>query len=210
MSNILLITSSPRGEASHSARVAAELAQRLAARTPGTTLKLRDLGAEPLPHVDGAFLAAVAAPDRSALAPALREAAERADALIDEVFAADTIVIASPMINFGLSTNLKAWFDAILRAGKTFRYTPAGAEGLVKGKKAYLVVARGGIYAEGPLKAVDYQEPHLRTLLGFIGITDVDVVRIEGVAYGPEHAEKALKAALAEVEAIAGAAALAA
>jgi len=210
MSNILLITSSPRGDGSLSAKLAKDLANRLAAASPGSALKTRDLGAEPLPHVDGPFLGAVFAPDRSQLPAAHREAAERADAMIDELFAADTIVVGSPMINFGLSTPLKAWFDHVLRAGKTFRYTPTGAEGLVKGKKAYVVLARGGIYSEGPMKAVDFQEPHLRTLLGFIGITDVEFVRIEGVAISPEHAEKGVAAATAQLDAIAAPTALAA
>src|SRR5262245_53791654 len=101
MSNILLVTSSPRREASHSTAVARALAARLAAQAPEGTVKIRDVAAEPLPHLDGAFLAAVFAPDRSGLPAAQREVAEKADALIDEVFAADAIVIASPMVNFG-------------------------------------------------------------------------------------------------------------
>jgi FMN-dependent NADH-azoreductase len=210
MSNILLLTSSPRGEASLSSKLARDLAGRLAATAPGSVVNARDLGAEPLPHIDGGFLAGVSAPDRSRLPAAQREAADKADALIDELFAADTIVIGSPMINFGLSTPLKSWFDAVLRAGRTFRYTPAGAEGLVKGTKAYLVLARGGIYSEGPLKAVDFQEPHLRTLLGFIGVTDVEVVRIEGVAISPERAEQGVAAATAQLDALAAPQALAA
>lgn len=210
MSNILLLTSSPRGDASLSSKLAGDLANRLAAKAPGSTVTARDLGAEPLPHVDGGFLAGISAPDRSQLPAAHREAADKADALIDELFAADTIVIGSPMINFGLSTPLKSWFDAVLRAGKTFRYTATGPEGLVRGKKAYLVLARGGIYSEGPMKAVDFQEPHLRTLLGFIGVTDVEVIRIEGVAISPEQAEKGVAAAMAQIDALAGPVALAA
>jgi FMN-dependent NADH-azoreductase len=210
MSNVLLITSSPRGEGSLSSKLARDLAGRLVDGTPGATLTARDLGAEPEAHVDGAFLAAVFAPDRSQLPSAQRAAAEHADTLIDELIAADTIVIGSPMINFGLSTQLKAWFDHVLRAGRTFRYTPAGAEGLVKGKKAYVVVARGSIYSEGALKALDFQEPHLRTLLGFIGITDVEFIRIEGVAISPEQAEKGVAAAQAQLDAIAPAKAIAA
>ena len=105
-------------------------------------------------------------------------------------------VIASPMFNFGLATTLKAWFDYVVRAGVTFRYAETGPEGLLKGKKAYVVVARGGIYSHGPMKAFDFQEPYLRQILGFIGITDVTFVPVEGLAYGPEAAEKSVNAAL--------------
>lgn len=202
MSNILVLTSSPRGPASNSAQVANALAQRLKAENPGATVTTRDLAADPIPHADGNFLAGIFAPDRAALSPAQREAAERSDALVDELMAADTIVIASAMINFGLTTQLKVWFDNVLRAGKTFRYTASGPEGLATGKKAYLVVSRGGHYLEGPQKAIDHQEPYMRTLLGFIGITDVETVAIEGVALGPDHAKKAVESALANVDAL--------
>lgn len=210
MSNILLVTSSPRGDASHSSNVGRALVEKIAAQTPGAVVKIRDVAAEALPHLDGDFLAAVSAADRASLPAALRDRADLADVLVDEVFAADVIVIASPMVNFGLTSQLKSWFDNILRAGKTFSYTAQGPEGLVKGKKAYIVTARGGVYSHGPMKALDFQMPYLKTLLGFIGITDVETIAVEGIAFGPEQAEKAVAGALAQVETIGAAQALAA
>jgi FMN-dependent NADH-azoreductase len=198
--NILLITSSPRGAASLSSKVAGELVARLKSHDPSAKIVHRDLAREPLPHIGEDYVVGRLTPAEKQT-PSQMEAVRLSDDLIAELFAADTIVIASGIINFGLPSTLKAWFDYIIRAGKTFRYTPAGrAEGLVTGKKAYLVHARGGIYSEGPLKALDYQEPYLKLLLGFIGVTDVEVVRVEGVALGPEVAQKAVTAALAHVE----------
>ena len=107
------------------------------------------------------------------------------------------------MYNFGIPSTLKAWFDHVLRAGVTFRYTEAGPEGLLKGKRAIVIESRGGFYSEGPAQAMDSQEPHLRTLLGFIGITDVTFVRAEKLAFGPEAREQAIAAARAELERLA-------
>ena len=106
------------------------------------------------------------------------------------------------MINFGLASTLKTWFDYLLRAGVTFRYDETGVHGLVSGKKAYLVETRGGVYSDGPAKAFDFQEPYLRHLLGFIGVTDVEAIAVEGVAYGPDVAEKAVAGALDKVSTI--------
>lgn len=107
------------------------------------------------------------------------------------------------MINFDIPSSLKAYVDYVVRHGVTFRYGEKGPEGLVKGKKAYIVVARGGIYTQGPMQAYNFQDTYLKTALGFIGITDVEVIAVEGIAFGPELAEKALSTALARVEAIA-------
>jgi FMN-dependent NADH-azoreductase len=117
------------------------------------------------------------------------------DELIAELKAADTVVIGSPMYNFGIASTLKAWFDYVLRAGITFRYTENGPVGLIEGKRAIVVVSRGGLYSEGPAQAFDSQEPHLRTLLGFMGISDVTFVRAEKLAFGPEAREQAIAAA---------------
>ncbi|MDO9490030.1 MAG: NAD(P)H-dependent oxidoreductase, partial [Sphingomonadaceae bacterium] len=105
------------------------------------------------------------------------------------------IVIGAPMYNFGIASTLKSWFDHILRAGETFRYTEAGPEGLLTGKRAVIVETRGGLYSEGPAAAMDSQEPHLRTMLGFAGITDVEFVRVERLAFGPEAGAAAVEAA---------------
>ncbi len=201
MSKILLVLSSPRGEASHSTRVARELVRSLTANDPGADVTVRDLAAEPLPHLDGGLLGALHA-DAAARTPDQAEAVARADALTAELFAADTIVIASAMINFAPASTLKAWFDQLLRAGVTFRYDESGPHGLVTGKKVYLVAAHGGVYSQGPAKAFDFQVPYLRHVLGFMGMTDVEVITIEGVAFGPDVAEKAVQAALQQVSSV--------
>ncbi|WP_026868701.1 FMN-dependent NADH-azoreductase [Inquilinus limosus] len=201
MSRILFVTSSPRGAASLSTKVATALVDRLQAQSPDAVVVRRDLAAQPLPHIGEDFLAAQALP-AEARSPAQQAALALSDTLVQELFAADIIVIASAMINFGLASTLKSWFDYLLRAGVTFRYGETGAEGLVTGKKVYLVQARGGVYSEGPYKPFDFQEPFLRHLLGFIGLTDVKAIAVEGVAFGPEAAEKAVAGALDRVSTI--------
>lgn len=202
MTEILLILSSPRGEDSHSTRVARDLVARLQAANPGANVTVRDLGATPLPHIGEDFVIGLgtAETDRS---PAQAEAIARSDTLVAELQRADTIVIASAMINFGVTSSLKSWVDHVARAGLTFRYTADGPIGLVEGKKVYLVEARGGIYSSGPGKANDFQEPYLKSVLGLLGITDVEAIPVEGVALGEEAAAKALADAAARVEALA-------
>ena len=117
------------------------------------------------------------------------------DELIAELRAADIIVIGAPMYNFGVATSLRAWFDHVLRAGETFRYSEAGPKGLLSGKRVIVVESRGGFYSEGPSKAVDFQEPYLSHLLGFMGLTDVTFVRAERIGYGPEARAEAIAAA---------------
>ena len=117
------------------------------------------------------------------------------DELIAELRAADLILIGAPMYNFGITSTLKTWFDHVLRAGETFRYTAEGPEGLLTGKRAIVIATRGGLYSDGPAAAMDSQEPHLRTMLGFIGISDVSFVRVERLAMGPEAGAAAVEAA---------------
>ena len=200
MSQILLITSSPRVE-SYSTRVARKLAEKLA-RRPGSALTVRDLTRQPLPHIDDTFaIARNTPPDR--LTSAQKSALSLSDELVAELFACDTLIVAAAMVNFSIPSSLKAYIDYVVRPGVTFRYGAEGREGLVKGKRAYLVVARGGVYTDGAMQALNFQDTYLKTILGFIGITDVEVIAVEGIAFGPEAAEKALNTALARVEAIA-------
>lgn len=207
MTNILLLLSSPRGEASYSTRAARALVEELRARHPGTTVTVRDLAQNPLPHIDEAFVGGMGTPEE-ARSEAQKAAIARSDGLIDELLAADIVVIASAMINFGLSSTLKTWIDHVARAGMTFRYTAEGApEGLAGGRKVYIVPARGGVYSEGPMQAAEFQERYLRHMLGFLGMTDIEVIAIEGTALGQEVAEKAYAGALARIPAVAGAAA---
>jgi FMN-dependent NADH-azoreductase len=199
MSQILLITSSPRLD-SYSTRVARKLAEKLSSRS-GSALTVRDLTHQPLPHIDDSFAVARNTPPER-LTSAQKTALSLSDKLLAELFAADTLIVAAAMINFGIPSTLKAYIDYIVRPGVTFRYGEHGPEGLVKGKKAYFVVARGGIYSEGSMRALNFQDTYLKTVLGFIGITDVEVIVVEGIAFGPEAAEKAFNAALARVDAI--------
>ena len=158
MSKVLLVTSSPRGEASHSSRSARTLADQLASGSPNSTVVVRDLFREPLAHIGEDFVSALGTPPESRT-PAQKAAVALSDRLIAELFAADVIVIASAMINFGVSSTLKTYIDYVLRAGSTFRYTATGPEGLVKGKKAYIVRASGGVYSEGAYKPFNFQDP---------------------------------------------------
>ncbi|WP_272942831.1 FMN-dependent NADH-azoreductase [Cupriavidus basilensis] len=118
---------------------------------------------------------------------------------LDELQSADTVVLSAGMYNFGVPVQLKTWFDYVLQAGRTFRYTASGPEGLVKGKRAILLIATGSVYSEGPTAKADFMVPHLKQLLAFIGITDVTVVRAEGLAFGPDAAKAGLEKAAAEI-----------
>lgn len=200
MSQVLLITSSPRAD-SHSTRVARELAGKLAS-SPGSTLTVRDLRSQHLAHIDDSFAVARNTPSDH-LTSAQKATLAQSDKLVSELFAADTIVIAAAMVNFGIPSSLKAYIDHIVRPGVTFRYGEKGPEGLLKGKKAYLVVARGGVYTQGPMQAFNFQDTYLKAALAFIGVTDVEVIALEGIAFGPEAVEKAVSGALARVAAIA-------
>lgn len=193
MSRILYVSSSPRGSASYSNQVAARVVDELRQADPQATVTVRDLAQHPLPHIDADFVVAT----RGAEGPRTerqRAILAQSDALVDELLAADIVVIAAPMINFSVSTALKSWFDYIARAGRTFSYSEAGPKGLVTGKRAIIVSASGGVYS-GENAAFDFQMPWLKNMLGFLGMTEVEVIRVEGTAYGPEAAGKALERA---------------
>lgn len=199
---ILLVTSSPRGSASHSTRIATDLARKLKDADPSAELVARDLAAQPLPHIDADFAAGIHMPaeKRSARQAELVRAS---DAAVDELIAADTIILATGFINFSISSTLKSWIDHVARAGRTFSYDANGPRGHLTGKKVYIVLASGGVYSEGAATQLDHAIPYLRTALAFIGLTDVEIVRIEGVAMGPEAADSALKKATARVTSLA-------
>ena len=124
------------------------------------------------------------------------------DAALDELFAADTVILATGFINFGISSTLKSWIDHIARSGRSFSYGENGPKGLVSGKKVYIVLASGGIYSEGAAVQMDHAIPYLRGVLGFMGMTDVEVIRVEGVGMGPEATAAALDKATARIEAL--------
>jgi len=184
--NFLQINSSARADASISTRLASELVSRLAGAAD--TLTVRDLRAQPHPVLDEAALGALFTPaDERTPEQAARVALD--DALIAEIQGADVVVLGVPMINFGIPAQLKNWIDAISRAKVTFQYTANGPEGLLKGKKVYAVLARGGKYRESP---ADSQVPYLRQVLGFLGMTNVEFIYAEGLAMGPEAEAAAL------------------
>ncbi|MFN3415821.1 MAG: FMN-dependent NADH-azoreductase [Caldimonas sp.] len=195
--NILQVNSSARIEGSYSTRLASALVERLRERHPQARVTVRDLARTPHPVLDEAALGALFTPaEQRTPEQAARVALD--DALIAEIQAADVVVLGVPMYNFGVPAQLKNWIDAISRAKVTFQYTENGPEGLLKGKKVYVVLTRGGIYRNQPS---DSQVPYLRTVLGFLGMTDVEFIYAEGLAMGPEAEQKALANAQAEIDA---------
>lgn len=197
MSNILAIRSAATGAASVSNKlIDAYLA---AAKAKGASIVERDLGANPVPHINAASLPGIGrAPGEG---PEATQARALQDELIAELFAADTIIIGLPLYNFGIPSTLKSWFDYILRAGTTFQYSEAGPEGLVKGKKVIVAHARAGKYDDA--SGFPYAVPHLKSMLGFAGMTDVTVVTAEGMAFGPEAAAAAITEATTAIAALA-------
>lgn len=196
---ILQINSSARSAGANSTRLADAITTRLKAANPGAVVELRDLAANPHPVLDEAALGALFTPaEQRSPEQAARVALD--DALIAQVQSADAIVIGVPMYNFGVPVQLKTWIDAIARAGVTFRYTENGPEGLIKGKKVYVALARGGVYRDTP---ADSQVPYLKGVLGFLGMTDVEFIYAEGLAMGPEAADKAFAEADTAIAALA-------
>lgn len=187
MKTLLQLTSSIFGEGGQSSRLAAEFV----AAQPGTRVLARNLARNPVPHLDaerfGAFLSKPE--DRT---PAQQRVLDESDALIAELKQADTLVLGLPMYNFGVPSQLKAWFDHVARAGATFKYTDKGSVGLLTGKKAYVFAARGGLYAGTPK---DTQTAYVRDFLAFLGITEVKFVYAEGLAIGEASKTQSLAAA---------------
>jgi FMN-dependent NADH-azoreductase len=183
---LLHIDSSVLGENSASRSLTAAIVARLRAEHPGIEVTHRDLAAQSLPH----------------FTPVLAEGhpcVARNGEILDEFLAADVVVIRAPMYNFTIPTQLKAWLDRVLTAGKTFRYTENGPEGLASGKRVIIASSRGGIYSQGPAASVDFQETYLKHVFGFIGIHDVEFVRAEGLNLGAEKREAAMAQAHAQI-----------
>ena len=198
---LLHLDSSALGAASVSRKLSAEMVARQRVLHPGIHVTYRDLAADHALHLTGAHMAARmgAASDDAVINADL----VKGNAYMDELFAADILVIGAPMYNLSIPTPLKAWIDRIAVAGKTFQYTANGPEGLMKNKKAYIASARGGVYSAGsPAAALEHQESYLTGLLAFLGVTDVQVVRAEGIAFGPEAKEAAVARALEDIAAI--------
>jgi len=184
---ILQINASARSAGANSTRLADSITARLLAQHPEAEVTLRDLASDPHPVLDEPALGALFTPaEQRTPEQAARVALD--DALIAQVQASDALVLGVPMYNFGVPVQLKTWIDAIARAGVTFRYTASGPEGLIKGKKVYVALARGGLYRDTP---ADSQVPYLKSVLAFLGMTDVEFIYAEGLAMGAESAGKA-------------------
>jgi FMN-dependent NADH-azoreductase len=179
---LLHLDASSLGQHSVSRALTAAVVAQITGENANTSVTYRDLATHALPHW-------------TPVVDAESEAAKLGEAVLNEFLAADVIVIGAPMYNFSIPSQLKAWIDRIAVAGKTFRYTESGAEGLATDKRVIVVSSRGGVYSTGPAAALDFQETYLRTILSFIGVTDVEFIRAEGVNLSAEHKTNAVAAA---------------
>ncbi len=182
---LLHIDSSALGANSASRELSAAIVARWRADVPGLSVQYRDLDSNPLPHLDG-----------NGLAKADPAQAEESERVLRQFLDADVVVIGAPMYNFSIPSTLKAWIDRIAVAGRTFRYTESGPEGLAKGKRVVIASARGGLHADAPS---DFQEPYLKFIFGFMGIRDLEFVRAEGLNLSPRHRSDALAVAHAAI-----------
>lgn len=183
---LLHLDASALGPHSVSRALTARITEAFVRNHPGTEVVYRDLAAQPIPHW-------------TPVTDVSREPDAVGEPVLEEFLAADVIVIGAPMYNFGIPSTLKAWIDRIAVPGKAFRYTENGPEGLAGDKKVIIASSRGGIYSEGPAAVMDHQESYLRAVLGFFGITDIEIVRAEGIAMGDEYRQKALDSAHASI-----------
>jgi FMN-dependent NADH-azoreductase len=192
---LLHIDASILGANSASRQLSQAAVDRLRAADPALKIVYRDLAAEPLSHLSGEHLAANqgAVPE----SPSVQKEVAANQAALEEFLAADTVVIGAPMYNFTIPSQLKAWIDRIVVAGKTFRYSAAGPEGLAGNKRVIIAISRGGFYGAGsPAAALEHLETYLRGIFGFIGVTDPEIIVAEGLLVGPEQREKAMQGAL--------------
>lgn len=199
MSNVLIIESSARQQDSFSRELTQQFISHWKTLHPADRLTTRDLAVNPVPHLDADLLGGWMKPEAQRNV-AEQASLQRSNELTDELLAADVLVLAAPMYNFAIPSTLKAWLDHVLRAGLTFKYTDTGPQGLLTGKKAYVLTARGGIYAGS---TADHQEPYLRQVLAFVGIHDVTFIHAEGMNLGGDFQEKGLNQAKARLSDVA-------
>jgi FMN-dependent NADH-azoreductase len=198
---LLHIDASIRGANSASRQLSAAVVERLRTASPGIEITYRDLAADPLAHLSGEHLAAAqgAVPE----SPALQQDLAASQAALEVFLAADTVVIGAPMYNFTIPTQLKAWIDRILVAGKTFRYGATGPEGLAGNKRIIIAISRGGLYGPGaPAAVLEHLETYLRGVFGFIGVSNPELIVAEGLLLGPEQREGSMQRALQAVGAL--------
>jgi FMN-dependent NADH-azoreductase len=179
---LLHLDASSLGQHSVSRELSAAIVTQLAQEIPALQITYRDLTAQPLPHW-------------TPVVDAESAAAKLGQQVMDEFQAADVIVIGAPMYNFSIPSQLKAWIDRVVVAGQTFRYTENGPQGLAGGKRVIVASSRGGVYTSGPATGFDFQENYLRTVLGFIGVADVEFVRAEGLNLSADHKVTAIASA---------------
>ena len=191
---LLHIDSSILGQQSATRELGAAWVDNWRRENPRGDVEYADLARDPLAHLSGEIFAARAATDASRELRSQRDV-EADQSALTKFLAADVVVIGAPMYNFSIPSQLKAWIDRIVVAGKTFRYTPNGPEGLAKGKTVVIVSSRGGIYSSGPATAMDHQESYLRTVFEFLGINDIKFIRAEGLSYGPDQRSAAMATA---------------
>ena len=201
MANVLHIDSSVRHTGSLSRQLGGEFIAKWKEANPSDTIVTRDLAAAPLPHLTEQLIGAYFTP------PDQRNADQAhtiklSDTLVDELLAADTIVIGAPMYNFSVTSGLKAWIDHVARAGRTFNYGASGPEGLVTGKKVYVFIASGGVYSQGPAAGYDHLTTYLRAALGFLGMTNITFIVAEGVGMGEDAVANAIAKGRADINAI--------
>ena len=199
MKRILWVSSNLHGVPSYSQSIAQRIVDELKSRIPDAEVVVRDVANQPLPHAGAGFVTGRRLPYGEHNADQA-EAIAASDVLVAELQAADVVVVSVPMHNFSVPSALKAWIDQIVRPGVTVTYSASGPVGSLRGKKVILVLGRGGIYSEGPMQAFDFQEPYLRAILGFIGMVDIRVVRIEGVALGEAALARAVDNARAQAD----------
>jgi len=194
---ILHIDSSVTGAKSVSRPLTKETAEKLASK-PGATVTYRDLVGEPLSHYTAVLRLYGVTPETAT--PAQKLELETGEAILAEFLASDVVILGAPMYNFNIPSQLKAWVDLICVAGKTFSYGADGPKGLCGDKKVIIVSSRGGKYGPGsPTAHMDFQENYLKGVLGFLGVTDITVIRAEGIGYGPDVAKAAVEGAQAEI-----------
>lgn len=191
---LLHIQASPNLETS----LSREVSNYLVSKINASSIQHVDLYTNPLPHVSWTTVGSFFTPE-DARTNEQKESIKLSDEKVNEFLGSDVVVISTPMWNFGAPSALKAWFDHISRAGKTFSYSPEGLKGLAGGRKVYLVISSGSIFSEGPYEKMDLLTPWFKTALGFIGITDIEVIRVEGTN-SSEAAAKAVAKAKAEVD----------
>ncbi len=202
MANILHIDSSPRSDRSHSRTLTGEFITAWKSAYPNDNVTYRDIGHSPVPHVDESWIAASFTPPEKHT-PELTAALEISNDLIDELIAADRYVLGVPMYNFGIPSTFKAYIDQVARAGRTFAVTENGYEGLLKNKKALIITARGGSYPAGtPMAELDFQEPYIRAILNFMGITDISFIHADNLNMGNDARQQSLAAARNAIQTI--------